>query len=166
MNFMHVVDHNHGSLMRLVRRALTAVLGPLLVINRFFLNLVFVLKGSTMRFVAAIKELSRWLPLPLSMSERCGPGALISATSWRRKRVRKEQTIVTHWQSQIVPRRRLMYCIAELTNMAKSKGVQAKVADKMHKTGFVDVLSKDNKKHARLAVPQEDKCTNVNEYID
>ena len=42
--------------------------------------------------------------------------------------------------------------VAQLRKMAKAKGVRAKVADKMRKTGLVDVLGMDNKKH--FAVPK------------
>ena len=42
--------------------------------------------------------------------------------------------------------------VAQLRKMAKAKGVRANVADKMRKTGLVDVLSMDNKKH--FAVPK------------
>ena len=42
--------------------------------------------------------------------------------------------------------------VAQLRKMAKAKGARAKVADKMRKTGLVDVLGKDNKKH--FAVPK------------
>ena len=42
--------------------------------------------------------------------------------------------------------------VTQLKKMAKQKGVRTKVADKMRKTGLVDVLGKDNKKS--FAVPK------------
>lgn len=46
-----------------------------------------------------------------------------------------------------------MKTVATLKKMAKKDGVRARVANKMRKTGLVDVLGKDNKK--TFAVPSK-----------